>query len=317
MRLAAPALFCAGLALSMPSSLSAAAETADPFPSEDSAPVYVMSVSGPVDAAVSLYLARGLAAAGAAGAQAAVVRVNVRGGSAEAAMGIAQAILDAPLPVVLHVAPAGARAEGVGVLLMMAADASAMAPGTRLGPAAPGLREEGAAADLLRSLAAEKERNAAWADRSLREGAAAEAEEAYALEAVDLVAEDETDLLMQLQDGEIDKGEWTYDLAPAGAPRIVFPMPFTLRVRHAFGAHPGAAWPAAGLCVFLGMFVLRRAWRGLRRAALVGALAEVEADGRVFLRGGRWTADGYGPFAAGEKVRVTDVEGGTLKIEKI
>jgi membrane-bound serine protease (ClpP class) len=71
------------------------------------------------------------------------------------------------------------------------------------------------------------------------------------------------------------------------------------------------------------IFVLRTAWGTLRmkpstgREALIGRIAEVRDGGQVFLEGQLWTADGYGPFAPGEKVRVTGLEGNKLLVEKL
>src|SRR6185436_2717779 len=86
------------------------------------------------------------------------------------------------------------------------------------------------------------------------------------------------------------------------------------------------AWPLiAGSLAAAAAFsavVLKSAWavRGLKpvtgREALIGRTAEVREGGLVFLNGELWSAEGYGPFRPGEKVRVIDVEGNKLKIEK-
>jgi membrane-bound serine protease (ClpP class) len=421
--------------------LACLALLAAPALAASTAPVHVLEVAGAVDPAVSRYVADGLAAAADAGAQMVLIRLDTPGGLLEATRDIVQSFLNTPVPVVLYVAPRGARATSAGVFLMMAADVSAMAPETHIGAAHPvslggGAQKSTAAAGgdvmaekavsdasaYIRALALERGRNAAWAERAVRESVSLTADEAYAQEVVDLVAEDEAELFDQVQGGEVEKGGRTFVLNPVGAPRVAVPMPAPLKALHVL-ANPNLAYvllmigvyallyefstPGVGfggvtgiLCLvaaffalqvlplntaglillvaglammaldhavgghgflmtggaiafaagsfmlydraepffrvslaliggsvaaaaLFSAFVLKAAWGARRlppstgREALVGLTAEMREDGLVFADGKLWTADGYGPFAPGEKVRIFDVQGNTLKIEKL
>ena len=70
-------------------------------------------------------------------AQALIVRLNTPGGLERSMRSMVQAILNAEIPVIVYVAPTGARAASAGVFITMAAHVAAMAPATNIGAAHP------------------------------------------------------------------------------------------------------------------------------------------------------------------------------------
>jgi membrane-bound serine protease (ClpP class) len=108
--------------------------------------------------------------------------------------------LSSPIPVIVYVAPPGARAASAGVWISQAADLLAMAPETNIGSSTPisgggqdldkDLRRKvvNDAAASLRSLAKNHGRNAAWADRAVRQASNLTAEEALRMNVIDMVA---------------------------------------------------------------------------------------------------------------------------------
>ena len=70
-------------------------------------------------------------------AQALIVRLNTPGGLERSMRTMAQTILNAEIPVIVYVAPTGARAASAGVFITMAAHVAAMAPATNIGAAHP------------------------------------------------------------------------------------------------------------------------------------------------------------------------------------
>jgi len=116
----------------------------------------------------------------------------------------------------------------------------AMSPGTHLGAAHPvgiggamdsvmsGKAENDAAAQI-RGLAAQRGRNAAWYENSVRESVSATAEEALALGVIDLVARDRGSLLTLLDGRTVALGDTTRLLATRDA--IVKEIPMSLRYR--------------------------------------------------------------------------------------
>ena len=171
--------------------------TATAFGQEGAPRVVVLPTSGVVDQVMSGYLRDGIAKAHREGATAVVVALNTPGGSLEATREIVTTLLNAPLPTIAWVGPAGSRAASAGTFITMAAHIAVMAPGSNIGAATPisgeGEDIEGALGDkvmedtqaLLRSISALRNRNVEWALTTVTEAKAYTADEAVAAGGVD------------------------------------------------------------------------------------------------------------------------------------
>ncbi|MHC1791076.1 NfeD family protein [Solidesulfovibrio sp.] len=136
--------------------------------------------------------------------------LDTPGGSIDVMRRMVSAILNAPLPVVVYVAPAGARAASAGMFLTAAASVAAMAPQTTIGAASPvaaGGDDIGSTMDkkirndlhaLVRGLADKHGRNVNWYKRAVDQAATLTAAEAVAEKVVDCIAVDKADLLVQI-----------------------------------------------------------------------------------------------------------------------
>ncbi|MFO1154752.1 MAG: nodulation protein NfeD [Rhodospirillales bacterium] len=200
--------------------LGAPPSTATALADEQRVPM--LAVDGAIGPATSHYVVRGLARAAEAGAPLVVLRIDTPGGLDTSMREIIRAILASPIPVVAFVAPSGARAASAGTYILMASHVAAMAPGTTLGAATPieiggdggplGNKEAPGghpamadkaisdAAAYIRGLAEMRGRNAAWAEKAVREAASLPAKEALAAHVIDVMAAD-TDALLKLLDG--------------------------------------------------------------------------------------------------------------------
>jgi membrane-bound serine protease (ClpP class) len=149
------------------------------------------------------------------GARALIIRLDTPGGLEKSMRSIAQRILNAEVPVVVYVAPTGARAASAGVFITLAGHVAAMAPATNIGAAHPvavggggdkeSLRKiENDAAAFIRSLALERGRNADWAEKAVRQSVSVTEREALKLKIIDLVADSVADLLEKI-DGRVVK----------------------------------------------------------------------------------------------------------------
>ena len=145
-------------------------------------------------------------------AQLLVIELNTPGGLGESMRDIVMAELASTVPIVVFVGPAGARAASAGVLITIAADVAAMAPGTNIGAAHPvdlmGGGEEpddtmaekitNDAVAFAKSVAEERGRNVEWAEAAVRESSSLTALEALDQGVIDFIADDLDDLLVRL-----------------------------------------------------------------------------------------------------------------------
>lgn len=146
-----------------------------------------------------------------------VIELDTPGGLMSAMRQIVQSIMNASMPVVVYVSPSGAQAASAGVLITVAADVAAMAPGTNIGAAhpvtasggdVPTTMNEKVVNDMVafsRSIASKRGRNEQWLEDSIRKSVSITAEEAFSQNVIDLVAEDLPHLLKALDGWEIQR----------------------------------------------------------------------------------------------------------------
>ena len=83
------------------------------------------------------YIDRAIERARQTNADAVLIELSTPGGLLDSTRTIIQTILASPVPVIIYVAPSGARAASAGFFILEAADVAAMAPGTNTGAAHP------------------------------------------------------------------------------------------------------------------------------------------------------------------------------------
>ena len=99
--------------------------------------IYILKISGSINPAVADFVEKGIVKASADGVACVIVQIDTPGGLAESMREIVMAIFASKVPVISYVAPSGARAASAGVMITIAADIAAMAPGTNIGAAHP------------------------------------------------------------------------------------------------------------------------------------------------------------------------------------
>ena len=144
------------------------------------------------------------------GADGLIIRLDTPGGLDLAMRDIAKGILNASLPVIVYVSPAGARAASAGVIITVAAHIAAMAPGTNIGAAHPvaigigggmdktmSTKVENDAVAYVIGIAKKRGRNEEWVEKAVRKSESITAEEALRFKVIDFVADDLNHLLEQ------------------------------------------------------------------------------------------------------------------------
>src|SRR2546428_8144392 len=106
-------------------------------PSWAARPVSVIDIDGAITPITVRLLAAAIERAQAEGSQALVVQLNTPGGLERSMRSMVQSILNSEIPIIVYVAPTGARAASAGVFVTMAAHVAALAPATNIGAAHP------------------------------------------------------------------------------------------------------------------------------------------------------------------------------------
>jgi len=197
----------------------------------DNAPVFdVITISAAITPPIAEYVVRSIDEAAKSGAAGLIIRLDTPGGLDLAMRDIAKAILNAPLPVIVFVAPSGARAASAGVIITVAAHIAVMAPGTNIGAAHPvGLgigggmdktmstKVENDAVAYVQGIANKRGRNEAWVEKAVRKSESITAEEALRLKVIDFIATDLNRLIEQADGREVVLAEGKKILKTKGA----------------------------------------------------------------------------------------------------
>src|SRR5579863_6369507 len=159
-------------------------------------------------------LERAIAHANSQGAAALLIEINTPGGLVDSMRTMAGAILSSRVPVIVYVAPAGARAGSAGFFLLEAADVAAMAPGTNAGAAhvvfeggkpdeVLSQKIENDAEAFLRSYVSRRNRNTEAAIAAVASSHSYTAEEALDQHLIDVIAPNDAQLLDRIDGRKI------------------------------------------------------------------------------------------------------------------
>jgi len=170
-------------------------------------PVATIEIEGVINPVTLRLVGIAIDRAQAERAQALIIQLDTPGGLERSMRAIVQRMMNAEVPVIVYVAPTGARAASAGVFITMAAHVAAMAPATNIGAASPVAlgggtadktmmkKVENDAAAFIRTVALKRGRNADWAEKAVREAVAITERDALKLKVIDLIASSVPDLL--------------------------------------------------------------------------------------------------------------------------
>ncbi len=188
--------------------------------------IVVLPTTGIVDDSMAKYLADNVAVAEQRGAAAVVIKLNTPGGALTSTNDIVGTLLEAKVPIIVWVAPAGGFAASAGTFITLASNIALMAPGTRIGAASPisgdgtdiggtlGKKVLNDAIAEITSIAQERGRNVDWAVSAVKDAKSSPVEEAVSLGVVNGTAST-IDEVIGFANGKTVKtaaGEVTLDL---------------------------------------------------------------------------------------------------------
>jgi membrane-bound serine protease (ClpP class) len=196
----------------------------------------VIELEGTINPGTAQFVEKHLERAQSENYDVAIIRLDTPGGLDTSMRTIVKSILNSSIPVVVYVAPRGARAASAGVMITVAAHVAAMAPQTNIGAAHPvsaggkdidKTMSEKVVNDMVayvRSIAKERGRNQDWVEKAIRESVSITADVAVTKNVVDLVARDMDELLELLDGREIALDTGTVTLATKGS-EVVYVRP--------------------------------------------------------------------------------------------
>lgn len=253
--------------------------------------VDVIKINDVITPAIADFISRSIEQATKNRAECLIIQMDTPGGLDTSMRDIIKDIMNADIPIVVYVAPSGARAASAGVFITLAADIAAMAPGTNIGAAHPvavgGGRidrkmTEKVVSDTvayIKSIAEKKGRNAEWAEEAVRYSVSVTETEALKLNLIDLIAKDLNDLLEKIDGKTVEKPRGMIKLATKGLKTNFLKMGFRGRFLAVLSnpniayilmmiglvglyfelSTPGAVFPGVigGICLILALFAFR------------------------------------------------------------
>ncbi len=188
---------------------------------QEKAPVFFIEVEGIINPATAKFIIDSIDQAARENGQCLIVQLDTPGGLMESMRLIVKKELASPVPVIVYVAPGGARAASAGVFITMAAHIAVMAPGTHIGAAHPVTLGGGGevkesktmtekivndTVSYIKSIAKTRGRNTDWAEKAVTKSVSITDEEAGKLNVIDFIAPDIQSLLTRI-DGKVVKVE--------------------------------------------------------------------------------------------------------------
>jgi membrane-bound serine protease (ClpP class) len=314
--------------------------------------VVVGEIKGIINPVMAGYVDRVITDAEKTNAPAVVFYMDTPGGLSDAMRDINLRILASKVPVVVYVAPDGARAGSAGVYISYAADLVGMSPATNIGSATPIAEDSnGGEAQMspemkakvtndavagIRALAEQRGRDPDFAERAVREGANLQASEALKSNVVNYIAGDLPDLLKQMDGARVHLATGDTTLHTVGAPirradmsalesfLLTITNPTIAYILLSMGSlglllelyNPGSVFPGVigGICLLLAFYALGTLPLNFAGLALIGFAMLLFALEPFLTTHGILAAGGATAFAFGSVLLINAPDAPFLQI---
>jgi membrane-bound serine protease (ClpP class) len=195
----------------------------------DASTVLVGRIDGAINPITERYVGRLVDEGEQRGVAAVVFTMDTPGGLIDSTYKITARFLTSRVPIVVFVAPQGARAASAGTFITLAGNVAAMAPSTNIGAAHPvdssggdiqgdlRLKAENDAVAHIVNIAKVRGKNEQWAEDAVRKSVSIGADEAVRIGVADLIANDVPDLLRRIDGRKVTTAAGAVTLATANA----------------------------------------------------------------------------------------------------
>ena len=207
-----------------------------PFTSAKNPHVNVAKIDSIINPVAVEFIAESIERSSKDGAECLIIQLDTPGGLDLSMRKIVKDMLNADIPIIVYVSPGGARAASAGVMITMASNIAAMAPGTNIGAAHP-VTMGGQKIDkemekkvvndtvaYIKSIAEERGRNAKWAEDAVRKSVSVTEKEALNLKVIDLIAPDIKTLLLEINGRKVKTAKGTFTLNTKDAEPVFINM---------------------------------------------------------------------------------------------
>ncbi len=223
--------------------------------------IYLLTVEGTINPITAQYIVDGITEAENNQVECIIIQMDTPGGLDNSMRKIIKEMLNTPIPVIIYVAPQGARAASAGAFITLAANIAAMAPGTNIGAAHPVAMGEGQideetkskivndASAYIKSIAGRRNRNVEIAEKFVRESISITEQEALENNIIEFVADSMDDLIFMIDGVKVTTSQGDKKLTTEGKEIIEYNMSVTDLFLHTL-TDPNIAY----ILLFLGMY---------------------------------------------------------------
>jgi membrane-bound serine protease (ClpP class) len=226
-----------------------------------SSTIHILDIEGTINPITAQYIVDGITNAQNNNAECIIIQMDTPGGLDNSMRRIIKEILNSNLPIVIYIAPQGARAASAGAFITLAANIAAMAPGTNIGAAHPVAMGEGEideetnakivndAAAYIKSIAARRNRNVEIAEKFVRDSISITEQEALENNVIEFVADSMDDLIFMIDGVKVTTVEGDKKLSTTGKEIVEYQMSVKDLFLHSL-SNPNIAY----ILLFLGIY---------------------------------------------------------------
>ena len=207
-----------------------------PTIAQPSSVIYVLNLEGTINPITAQYIVGGIVEAENNQAECIIIQMDTPGGLDDSMRKIIKEMLNTRVPVIIYIAPQGARAASAGAFITLAANIAAMAPGTNIGAAHPVAMGEGQmdeetkekvvndAAAYIKTIANNRNRNEDIAERFVRESISITEQEALESNIIEFISDSLDDLIFMIDGVRVTTAEGDKKLSTMGKEMVEYKM---------------------------------------------------------------------------------------------